>query len=102
MLTLHGTILNVFETPEGVSKDGEKFGGGYRVQIMVENVLKNGSKRMDMITLTTDDPEAFKKLLGRPAAVPVGAFASGTNVQFYIRKQSDGPKPLAAGSSAAA
>lgn len=101
MLTLHGTIMNVFATPEGVSKDGEKFGGGHRVQIMAENILKNGSKRIDMITLTTDDPESFEKLLGRAAAVPVGAFVSGTTVQFYIRK-TEAPKPPAAGSSAAA
>lgn len=87
MLTLNGQVLNVFQAPEGVSKKtGEKFGGQHRVQIMCENVLQNGEKRMDLVNLTVDDLEPYKKLQGRPVRVPVGCFVSNGGVLFYALK----------------
>lgn len=87
MLTLTGQVVNVFVTPQGTNKDtGEIYGGLHRVQIMAENVLKNGSKRVELIDLTVDDPAPFQRLQGRQVRVPVGAFASGGSIRYFHLK----------------
>lgn len=84
MLTLHGQVVNVFQTPEGVNKDtGEAYGGQWKVQLMAENILKNGSKRVELVDLTVDDPAPFQKLQGRRVRVPVGAFVTGGQIRFF-------------------
>lgn len=96
MLTLNGTVANIFESPESKNRDtGEIIQSRPRVQIMAENTLQNGQKRMELVTLTTDTPDDFKRLLGRPVRVPVGAFVSGTAVQYYALKGQK-PEPIPA------
>ena len=47
MLTLNGTVANIYEAPKGVNKEtGEAYGGQHRIQVMCENTLKNGEKRI--------------------------------------------------------
>ena len=54
MLTLNGMILNIYESPKGTNKStGEIYGGQHRIQVMCENTLQNGEKRMEMVDLTT-------------------------------------------------
>lgn len=92
MLTLHGQVVNVFQTPEGVNKDtGEAYGGLWKVQLMAENILKNGQTRTELVDLTVDDPRPFEKVKGRPVSVPVGAFASGKTVRFFHLRQAESP-----------
>lgn len=87
MLTLQGQIVNVFLTPQGTNREtGEIYGGTHRVQIMAENMLKNGAKRVELVDLTVDDPAPFQKLQGRRVSVPVGAFASGGAVRYFHLK----------------
>lgn len=87
MLTLNGIVLNVFDTPESTDrKTGEIRPAATRVQIQAENILPNGQKRVELVTLKVDKGEAYKKLLGQPVRVPVGAFASGSSVLFYALK----------------
>lgn len=94
MLTLTGIVMNVLETPKGVSKDGEEYGGYHQVQIQATETLKNGEKRLSLLNLTTDTPEAFKALIGQPALLEVTAWARAKNdVQFQLVK---GMKPEAA------
>ena len=50
-----GHLINVFETPKGVTKDGKEYGGESKIQVMYENTLANGEKRTDMETLTVAD-----------------------------------------------
>lgn len=84
MLTLQGTVVNVFVTPQGTNREtGEIYGGTHRVQIMAENVLKNGAKRVELVDLTVDDPAPFQRLQGRPVRVPVGAFVSGNAIRYF-------------------
>ena len=91
MLTLNGKIINVFDTPETVDrKTGELRESKFRIQIMAENELQNGQKRIDLVNLTVDTPETYKALQGQNVRVPVGAFVNGSNVQFYALK---GAKP---------
>lgn len=76
MLTLHGTVLNVFQTPEGKNKDGIAYGGAFKVQIQGKNILKNGQARIELLTLATDCPNEFSKLIGEEVFVEVGVFVS--------------------------
>lgn len=93
MLTLNGTVMNVFDTPPSVDKKtGEVRPASSRVQIQAENTLQNGQNRLELVTLRVDTPDAFRALLGRPVRVPVGAFVVGTNVQFYALKGQSAPE----------
>lgn len=85
MLTLNGQVVNVFQAPTGKNKEtGVEYGGQNRVQIMAENMLKNGDRRVDLVNLTVTNPEAYKSLQGLTVRVPVGAFAKGDNINFYV------------------
>jgi site-specific recombinase XerD len=87
MLTLNGQVINCFEQPAFTDKKtGEVTPGKHRVQIMAENLLQNGSNRMELVNLTVDDIEPYQKLQGRAVRVPVGAFANGSSIQFYALK----------------
>lgn len=94
MLMLHGQVINVFQAPRGTNKEGEEYGGQERVQIMAQSDLKNGETRMELVNLTVTNPEAYVALQGRLVSVPVGAFASGKNVQFFVPK---GAEPIDGG-----
>lgn len=87
MLTLNGIVQNVFRKTGGHDKKtGEIIPPSDHVQIMAENILQNGEKRMELVTLKVEHPDAYRKLLGRSVRVPVGAFVSGMAVQFYALK----------------
>lgn len=87
MLTLNGTVLNVFDTPETKDpKSGEIRPAATRVQINAENTLENGQKRFELVTLKVDHGEKYRKLVGQAVRVPVGAFVSGKAIVFYALK----------------
>lgn len=71
MFLLKGTLINVFETPKGKTKEGEDYGGEDRIQVLHENTLKNGEKRMDLVDLTVGDVSPYKDKLNAPISVPV-------------------------------
>jgi len=94
MLTLNGIIQNCFSRPASTDKEtGEIRPATDHVQILAENVLESGEKRLDMVTLKVHAIAAFKKLEGQRVSVPVGAFVSGKNVQFYSLKTEPEPLP---------
>ena len=96
MLTLNGTVANVFHKSGGVDKKtGEVIPPSDHVQIMAENVLQNGEKRMELVTLKVGSAQSYKTLLGRSVRVPVGAFVSGTAVVFYALKSEAAPEEAA-------
>lgn len=87
MLLLNGQVLNVFDSPASTDrKTGEARPAKHRVQVMCENTLQNGQKRMDLVNLSVEDIDPYRKALGKPVRVPVGAFVSGAAVQFYALK----------------
>ena len=52
MLTLNGTVQNVFTKPESTDpKTGELRPASDHVQILAENILVSGEKRLEMHTL---------------------------------------------------
>lgn len=71
MFVLKGTLINVFETPKGKTKEGEDYGGEDRIQVLHENTLKNGEKRMDLVDLTVGDVAPYKDKLNALISVPV-------------------------------
>jgi hypothetical protein len=94
MLTLNGTVQNVFSKPASTDKEtGEVRTASDHVQILAENVLESGEKRLDMVTLKVHAIEAYRKLMGQRVSVPVGAFVSGKNIQFYSLKTEPEPIP---------
>jgi len=84
MFTLRGQVVHVFTAPKGINKDGEEYGGQDKVQIIGDIPLKGGETRKDLITLTTDQGEALKKMEGQDVTCPVAFFVSGKTVSFYI------------------
>lgn len=89
MLTLHGTVLNVYDTPQTTDKKtGEIREAATRVQITAENTMADGQKRMELVTLkvSPDKAGSFRNLTGKPVSIPVGVFANGGAVQFYALK----------------
>lgn len=94
MLTLNGTVQNVFSKPVSTDKEtGEVRPASDHVQILAENVLESGEKRLDMVTLKVHAIEAYRKRMGQRVSVPVGAFVSGKNIQFYSLKTEPEPIP---------
>ena len=86
MLTLNGTIINIFESPRGTNKEGKEYGGEHRVQVLAETVLRNGEKRADLVNLTVDDVRPYADLRGKDVRVPVGVFSSAKGISFYALK----------------
>ena len=43
MFVLKGTLINVFQTPKGKTKDGEEYGGDSRIQVLHERTLKKSA-----------------------------------------------------------
>jgi hypothetical protein len=94
MLTLNGTVQNVFSKPASTDKEtGEVRPASDHVQILAENVLESGEKRLDLVSLKVHAVEAYRKLMGQRVSVPVGAFVSGKNIQFYSLKTEPEPIP---------
>ena len=83
-LLLQGTVANVLHVEQRTDKKtGEIYPAKDQVQIMSENVLPNGEKRLELVTLSTDTPDAYRRLLGRSVSVPVGVIGA---VQLYAVK----------------
>lgn len=87
MLTLNGTVQNVFAKPASTDqKTGEIRPASTHAQILAENVLESGEKRLEMVTLKVHAADAFRKLVGQAVRVPVGAFVNGSSIQYYSLK----------------
>jgi hypothetical protein len=83
MLTLNGTVQNVFSKPESTdTKTGELRPASLHAQILAENTLQTGEKKYEMVTLKVHT-EAFRKLVGQHVRVPVGAFVANGAIMFY-------------------
>jgi len=95
MLTLNGIVQNVFSKAQSTDKaTGEIRPASVHAQVLAENILENGEKRLDMVTLKVHAAEAFTKLIGQHVRVPVGAFVSNGSIQYYSLKTE--PQPLEA------
>ena len=93
MLTLNGTVQNVFATPPSTDKKtGEVRPGFTSAQILAENILESGEKRLEMVTLKVHAADAFRKLEGQFVRVPVGAFVADGQIRYYALKNESAPQ----------
>lgn len=90
MLTLTGTLIHKFKSPEGETKDGRAYGGDYKIQVLGQIELPNGDSRKDLITLTCHSIEEYEQYINQDIRVPVGVFVNGKTPSFFIPK---GSKP---------
>lgn len=88
MLTLNGTLVNLFDIPAKTDKKtGEMYPAAVRLQIQAENTLQNGQKRLELIDIKVGKADPYQKLLGQPIRLPVGVFATGAGgLIFYALK----------------
>lgn len=88
MLQLSGQVWNVFQTEVRKNKEGESYGGDWKVQLMADVPLENGTFRTELVDLKTADHSIFNQNKGKPVFVPVGAFApsKGSIVFFQVGK----------------
>ena len=94
MLTLNGTLQNVFTKPESKDpKTGEIRPAALKAQMLAENVTQTGEMKLEMVTLTVHS-DKFRDLVGQKIRVPVGAFvANGAIMYFSLRNEA---QPLTA------
>ncbi len=93
MLTLNGTVQNVFNKAQSTDKKtGEIRPATDHVQILAENILESGEKRLEMVTLRVHAVDSYRKLVGQAIRVPVGAFVRGDIIQYYSLKNEPLPQ----------
>ena len=93
MLTLNGIVQNVFTKPQSTDKTtGEIRPATDNAQILAENFLESGEKRLEMVTLKVHAGDAFRKLVGKHVRVPVGAFVAGGEIRYYALKNEAQPQ----------
>lgn len=91
MFTLCGQVANVYVQPGGVSKKtGEEYDPRDKVQILGHLPLPEGGKRLELVTLNAEDARPFQAALGKTIRVPVGCYALGRSVGYFIPR---GGKP---------
>ena len=92
MFTLCGQVANVYVQPGGTSKKtGEAFDPRDKVQILGHVPLQGGGTKLDLVTLNVEDARLFQAALNKTIRVPVGVYAIGKTVGYFIPQ---GAKPL--------
>lgn len=92
MLTLNGTVQNVFTKPESTDpKTGELRPASDHVQVLAENILESGEKRLEMVSLKVRSAATYRKLQGQFVRVPVGVFARNNEIVYYALKNEPDP-----------
>ena len=71
MIVLEGILVNAFETPKGVTKDGKEYGGEAKIQVMYEKQARKWRKTHRIETLTVSDLTPYKGKEKSPVRVPV-------------------------------
>lgn len=91
MFTLCGQVVNSFVQPGGTSKKtGEVFDPRDKVQILGHIPLQGGGTKLDLVTLNVEDARVFQAAQGKTVRVPVGVYAIGKSVGYFIPQ---GAKP---------
>lgn len=93
MLNITGQVINIYSRPK-TFKNGEQIEPKPQVQLMGTVNLPNGQSRVDLITLSTDEPAAFREYQDENVTVPVGVFAPSKGTIIYFIPQ--GSKPTKA------
>lgn len=90
-----GQVINIYENPKGVDrKTGEEYGGGFKVQLLADVPLKNGSTRNDLVTLTIDNPAKFEPFKGDLIRIAVGAYSLREGQVGYYALKGASPEAI--------
>lgn len=95
MFTITGQLLNVLDDYVIDQDTGERTKKP-RIQILGEMPLKDtGQTRKELVTLTVENLEVYKAVVGKTIRLPFGMFSpqKGTVIQFVPK----GSKPQVAG-----
>jgi len=90
MFTLYGKVANVYHQAGGVSKKtGDIFDPRDKVQILGQIPNNEGGHKLDLVTLNVENSKDFTDQIGQNVRVPVGFFATGKNVVYFIPRGSE-------------
>ena len=72
---LGGQVLNVYQKPSGVSRDGQAYGGSFVAQLLSADHLRNGETKLEPTELDLGsevrDADTWRALVGQRVSVPV-------------------------------
>lgn len=80
-IILRGKLMGLYKSPNFTNRDtGEVVQGKTKVQIMAENVLKNGEKKMELfdISISLEKAISLQDKVGKDIDVEVGYFGTTT------------------------
>ena len=90
MLTLNGLVQNVYTQPASTDREtGEVRPESLRAQILCENIMESGEKKLEMVTLKVHT-EAFKSWSDK-GPYSVGAFVAKGAIMFYALRNEAQP-----------
>lgn len=92
MFTVTGQVLKTFIQAGQVDKEtGDTGKSSAKVQLLGEIPVHGGDSKLDLITLTVENQQAYKELIGKNIRVALGFFAPQKgNIIYFIPK---GSKP---------
>lgn len=87
MLTLQGTLVNVYTNPGRKKDDGTSFEDRDKIQLLADVPLLNGQIRKELVSLTVKDGRKYEGREGESLSLPVGVMApqKGTIVYYVLQ-----------------
>lgn len=82
MIILSGKLLQVYSTPTGENKDGQKYGGDVKIQILNETRLRNGEMKNEIVEMTVPEAYKYKDQIGMDVEIPVNVRAYKNALYF--------------------
>lgn len=82
MIILSGKLLQVYSTPTGENKDGQKYGGDTKIQILNETRLRNGETKNEIIEMTVPSADKYREQQGHEIEIPVNVRAYKNALYF--------------------
>lgn len=89
LFQVSGQLINVFVSPKSTNQEGKEYGGDHKIQLLGDIAMSNGETRKEMITLKVHDVGDLQTKIGGSVTAPIGVFAKGSNITYYIPKGSD-------------
>lgn len=86
--TLAGRVLNVFQRPAGVSREGQAYGGDWIVQLLSADHLRNGETKLipTDVSFGSEEAEARRHKVGSDVRLPVTVYARNGNVVVSLAR----------------
>lgn len=88
LFQVSGQLINVFVSPVSKNNEGQEYGGDHKIQLLGDISMSNGETRKEMITLKVHDVGDLETSIGSSVTAPIGVFAKGGNITYYIPKGS--------------